>query len=116
MRSNRNVIAIVSALAGAIAGRILTLPSRTEHVHYHNHNNDKGYSSTGDQKSTTSPETQDLEQLKLLFDYTKFHIGLYTTLAAAYIGWMTSDYGKKFLTPNKLWVVLAIAAFLIAGF
>ena len=32
-----------------------------------------------------------LEQLKLLYGYTKFHIGLYTTLTTAYIALMISD-------------------------
>jgi len=49
-------------------------------------------------ESSSSPaltvkETKNIEQFKLLFDYTKFHIGLYTTLAAAYIALMASEYG-----------------------
>src|SRR5262249_26092041 len=56
-----------------------------------------------------------LEQLKLLFDYTKFHIGLYTTLTAAYIALITSEYGKKFLVPNRVFVWSAVVMFLVAG-
>jgi hypothetical protein len=51
-----------------------------------------------------------------LFDYTKFHIGLYTTLAAAYIALMTSAYGEKFLIPNLNLVLVAVAMFVLAGF
>ena len=63
----------------------------------------------------SAQETKKIEQFKLLFDYTKFHIGLYTTLAAAYIALMASEYGKRILAPNILWVVAAVAAFVIAG-
>lgn len=66
--------------------------------------------------SMSVEETQQLDQLKLLFDYTKFHIGLYTTLTAAYIALMTSDYGKKFSTPNMYQVLGAVVMFLVAGF
>ena len=65
--------------------------------------------------STADAEVQ-LERLKLLFDYTKFHIGLYTTVTAAYLAVMTSDYGKRlFLVPNPWLVWPAVAGFLIAG-
>ena len=33
----------------------------------------------------TAAQTADLKSLELLFDYTKFHIGFYLTLATAYI-------------------------------
>jgi hypothetical protein len=57
-----------------------------------------------------------LEQVKLLFDYTKFHIGLYTTVTAAYIAVMASDYGKSFfLVPNRGLVWSAVIMFLVAG-
>lgn len=35
-----------------------------------------------------------LEQIKLLFDYTKFHIGLYTTLAGVLIAAMGSNFAR----------------------
>jgi uncharacterized integral membrane protein len=56
------------------------------------------------------------EQVKLLFDYTKFHIGLYTTVTAAYIAVMTSDYGKRsFFVPHSWLVWPAVVMFLLAG-
>ena len=58
-----------------------------------------------------------LEQVKLLFDYTKFHIGLYTTVTAAYIAVMASDYGKRvFFVPDRRLVWSAVVMFLVAGF
>jgi hypothetical protein len=85
----------------------------TNGKHPENDNRD----SASDQASATKQgdKNQICERLKTLFDYTKFHIGLYTTVGAAYIALMTSDYGKKFLTPNKPLVILAVIALLIAG-
>ena len=72
-------------------------------------------SSAGEQVAGMSADqTKELEQLKLLFDYTKFHIGLYITLAGAYIALMSSDYGKRLFSPNKL-AGVAVVAFLITG-
>jgi hypothetical protein len=66
--------------------------------------------------SMSADDTKQLEQLKLLFDYTKFHIGLYTTLAAAYIALMTSEYGKRLLAPDTRLVLAAVVILGIAGF
>jgi len=41
-----------------------------------------------------------LEQLKLLYDYTKFHIGLYGTLIAGFIGILT--FGGKDFSPTSI--------------
>jgi hypothetical protein len=51
--------------------------------------------------------------LELLFDYTKFHIGVYLTLAAAYITLATSQLGAR-LNPNFVW--LALMFIIVAGF
>jgi hypothetical protein len=56
------------------------------------------------------------KSLELLFDYTKFHIGLYLTLAAAYITVATAKIGEKpllTLDPKFFWP--AIVTFMIAG-
>jgi hypothetical protein len=56
----------------------------------------------------------DLEQLKLLFDYTKFHIGLYTTIAAIFGALAAADKA-----PFKFnWTLLfcAIIYLCLAGF
>ena len=56
------------------------------------------------------------DQLKHLFEYTKFHIGMYTTLVAAIIGVFATDslkadaYGT--MIPFLEW---SIALFLVAG-
>ena len=54
--------------------------------------------------------------LELLFDYTKFHIGLYLTLTAAYVTVVTAKIGDKpilALVPEFFW--LAVVAFMVAG-
>ena len=56
------------------------------------------------------------KSLELLFDYTKFHIGLYLTLTAAYIAAATAKIGEKpLLTLIPMWFWLAVVAFMIAG-
>ena len=54
--------------------------------------------------------------LELLFDYTKFHIGVYLTLAAAYITLATSKIGETLpkLNPNFVWP--AVICIMVAGF
>jgi hypothetical protein len=57
-----------------------------------------------------------LKLLELLFDYTKFHIGLYLTLTASYIAIATVKVNEKFLVkPQPYWLSLAIIAFIVAG-
>jgi hypothetical protein len=55
--------------------------------------------------------------LELLFDYTKFHIGLYLTLTAAYITVITASIDKKPLVALRsdflFWA--AVILFMIAG-
>jgi hypothetical protein len=68
------------------------------------------------QKGDASPAdgVNDMERLKMLFEYTKFHIGLYGTLVAALIAFA----GSKFADPWQrslplVWV--GIVAILVAG-
>lgn len=56
------------------------------------------------------------KSLELLFDYTKFHIGLYVTLTAAYVAVATAKVNDKpifSLREEFLWP--AVLAFMIAG-
>ncbi len=56
------------------------------------------------------------KSLELLFDYTKFHIGLYLTLTAAYVALATATVNDKpivTLIPELLW--FAVTAFMAAG-
>jgi hypothetical protein len=54
--------------------------------------------------------------LELLFDYTKFHIGVYLTLAAAYITLATSQIGSILPKLNPKFVWPAVIFIIIAGF
>jgi hypothetical protein len=63
---------------------------------------------------TTARTDYELERIKLLFDYTKFHIGLYTTLA----GVLVATLGSKFAVdwPVCRWAVaLGIVLIALAG-
>ena len=56
------------------------------------------------------------KSLELLFEYTKFHIGVYLTLTASYITVTTAKIGEKQLFKlRKHLVWVAIACFLVAG-
>ena len=54
-----------------------------------------------------------LEQLKLLYDYTKFHIGLYGTLIAGFIAILS--FGKDFSTTSLTALKVVIFLLLIAA-
>jgi hypothetical protein len=54
--------------------------------------------------------------LELLFDYTKFHIGVYLTLAAAYITLATSKIGGTLPKLNSKFVWPAVVFIIVAGF
>jgi hypothetical protein len=56
------------------------------------------------------------KSLELLFDYTKFHIGIYLTLTASYLAVATANVGgKRLLELNSFFVWVAVIAFMIAG-
>jgi len=62
-------------------------------------------------------EGADLKSLELLFDYTKFHIGFYLTLAVSYIAVATLKVGDKFiLEVDRRWLWAAVIAIALAGF
>ncbi len=58
-----------------------------------------------------------LKKLELLYDHTKFHIGLCLILTSAYITLVTSKIGRKdalpVLHPTLAWT--AVALFMVAG-
>jgi hypothetical protein len=57
------------------------------------------------------------KSLEMLYDYTKFHIGVYLTLTASYITAASAkgEKGKPFLSTEPWLMGLAVASFLIAG-
>ena len=62
-------------------------------------------------------DKNDFEQVKLLFDYTKFHIGVYTTAASVLVAVVNTEFGRTLHLPPKLiWTaVLLIAVAGLAG-
>ena len=58
-----------------------------------------------------------LKKLELLYDYTKFHIGLYLIFASAFITLATSKIGKKEILPalQPAFVWIAVVLIAIAG-
>ena len=54
--------------------------------------------------------------LELLFDYTKFHIGVYLTLAAVYITLATSKIDGTLPKLNPTFVWPALFFIIVAGF
>ena len=55
------------------------------------------------------------DQLKQMFDYTKFHIGMYTTLIAAIIGVFSNEVLEKNYSEMMPYVKVSIVCFCIAG-
>lgn len=56
------------------------------------------------------------KSLEMLFDYTKFHIGVYLTLTASYLTVATASVnGQPLLSLNTWFVWPAIIAFMLAG-
>lgn len=56
----------------------------------------------------------EFEKLKLLFDYTKFHIGLYTTVATIF-GGLYAAGGRIPLTFNSSLLLCSVIFLCIAG-
>ena len=64
----------------------------------------------------TADKVAKQKSLELLFDYTKFHIGLYLTLTSSYLVVATAKVDNKLvftLCPDFLWP--AVLAFMLAG-
>src|SRR5258706_12327821 len=74
---------------------------------------------SGGGQITTQEDEMDanLKKLELLYDHTKFHIGLCLILTSAYITLVTSKIGRKdalpLLHPTLAWI--AVALFMVAG-
>lgn len=69
-----------------------------------------------DFKSIASTRAKMDKTLELLFDYTKFHIGVYLTLTTAYLSFTKVIFDSKPLTHvNQAWSWIAVAAFMLAG-
>lgn len=65
----------------------------------------------------TIDAARDLKSLELLYDYTKFHIGVYLTLTGVYITLATSNVTGGRLPRLRPWpAAIAVLAFLVAGF
>jgi hypothetical protein len=57
-----------------------------------------------------------LKSLELLYDYTKFHIGFYITLASVFIAVASLKHGEKFvLEAQQVFVWAALISFMVAG-
>jgi hypothetical protein len=68
--------------------------------------------STEEVVDSAKNHTDSVERLKLVFDYTKFHIGLYTGTAGVLIALAT--FGNSF--PIPVWLVkVALGALVVAG-
>jgi len=79
-----------------------------------------GEVATGDMERLKANLAARAKSLELLYDYTKFHIGVYLTLSASYItvttvkipGHASTDH---LLAVNHCWMAFAVAFFLLAG-
>lgn len=60
-----------------------------------------------------SPEERELEKLKLLFDYTKFHIGLYAAVATIFGALVAAEHGPFTFVPWLLF--LSVIFICVAG-
>lgn len=55
------------------------------------------------------------KNLELLYDYTKFHIGTYTTLTTLYIGVANTRFAGFCVLLNHFFYTVAVVALLVAG-
>jgi hypothetical protein len=55
------------------------------------------------------------KNLEFLYDYTKFHIGTYTTLATLYIGIANAKFSGFCVLLNHFFYTVAVLALLVAG-
>lgn len=69
-----------------------------------------------DESTEEPPEAEDggFEQLKLLFDYTKFHIGLYTTLVTLLIALISLGSEELFFL-QRISLAATTVCFVLAG-
>ena len=67
--------------------------------------------------SFTAEQAADLKSLELLYDYTKFHIGVYLTMATTFIAIANIKKGDSLLLDLRPGFVLwAVGMLLVAGF
>jgi hypothetical protein len=77
--------------------------------------------SANDQERLKADLAARAKSLELLYDYTKFHIGVYLTLSASYITIATVKVPapngslQHLLHPSPYWMALAVVCFLLAG-
>lgn len=68
-------------------------------------------------RQTSEAERMSDTQLKYLFDYTKFHIGMYTTLTGAVLAFL--KFNPKFIAGGEPWLrvclIVTLFSFLGAG-
>ena len=69
---------------------------------------------TVDLADSSSGSSKELERVKLLFDYTKFHIGVYLTLASALIAAFASKATEDWVVNRSL-IKVGIAFIVVAG-
>jgi sulfite exporter TauE/SafE len=63
---------------------------------------------------TNAAPDHNLEQLKLLLEYTKFHIGLYSTIAGVLVAALATKHAESWKV--RRWAVAAaVAAIVVAG-
>ncbi|BDC46000.1 hypothetical protein PTKU15_92970 [Paraburkholderia terrae] len=64
----------------------------------------------------TAAEGARQKSLELLYDYTKFHIGVYLTLTTAYLAAATAKFGDQPLLHLRPWLFwIAVLTFMVAG-
>lgn len=61
------------------------------------------------------PKTIEIEQIKQIYDYTKFHIGMYSTLLTLLIALHTYTEGDKNIGQQYRWVILPLILILLIG-
>lgn len=62
----------------------------------------------------TTTARDNIEQVKLLFDYTKFHIGLYSTFATAVLALLSGQFAKQWSICMPL-LALSLLPIAVAG-
>lgn len=61
------------------------------------------------------PVTMGIEQIKQIYDYTKFHIGLYFTFLAGLVAFVNFGRGEHFGEIHRTALVLIVTVLLVGG-
>ena len=76
----------------------------------------KHYPSVSDFNTDHRNHHKESNSLSLLFEYTKFHIGVYLTMTSAYIGFATLIINNKLeFKIQWAWLSVAVLATMVAG-